>query len=121
MIAATPEALSSAPLCGLAGAVRIERAERAAAQVVVVRTDDDHLIAQHRIGTRKEADHVAAHAAGRATFWAAPPSTLNSWNQPPAGACEPDLLEPLLDVRRGGVGIGGAGHAGPRGGHPTGT
>ena len=105
---AAPEALSSAPLCTLPVLSGIEAAEAAEAEVIVVRADDDGLVAQHRVAAGQKADHVLARPARHVGVLAtgASRATVKDWNQPPAAGWSPTCPEPPGQVGGRRVGAG---------------
>ena len=80
--------------------------------MIVVGTDDDGLVAQHRVAAREEPDHVLRPQAADVGVLRHGRFLRHGEGLEPAsrGRLKSDLLEPPGEVGGGRVGPGGAGH-----------
>ena len=95
-----------------AGAVRVQAAEAAESQMVVVGAEDDGLIAQHRIAAGQDADHVLAdqRAGVRLSGSGRFPAHRERLEPPAGGRLKPDLGKSAGQVGGSRIGAARAGH-----------
>ena len=108
---AAPDALSSAPLWTLPVLSRVEAAEPAEPEVIVVRADDQRLVPEHRVAAGQQADDVAALEPGHVRVLGHRRVARDRERLEPAARrrLQPDRLEPAREIGRRRVGARAAG------------